>query len=574
MASTPLYLSLDIGTGSVRAALFTKTGEKITSTTHPIITRNKTLNHYEQSSNNIWQAIVICVRKACSVLNQVGNERLHVVALGIDATCSLVACKDDIHYSPLSVVAEQNHPAEDDIYNIMLWLDRRSIKEAEYINQMENEHVKQVRSHFGDTISPENEPPKLLWLQKHRPKVISCGIFFDLADWVAFKCCGNPNIRSSCTVACKWGWGTNNHPTGAWSRHFWQALGLSELCENNFHKIGCDIIKPGCSIGRLTLQAATELGLSVECIVASPMIDAHAGSLWSLGANSPITEEIAPSIEHRLSVIAGTSTCFIQVSKHALFVEGVWGPFRDAVMPDFHVTEGGQSVTGKLLENTVERHVCYPSLCKRVGVENVYKELAEMTECVMRQGGSDPAENVHCLDYHAGSRSPRPDPLLRGCIIGLTLAKDEMDLAVKFRATIQALCYGARHIVEEMRAAGHIPNIVTACGGLCKSRLFLTELADCLCTPVVLSSEEDTVLLGGAILARTAVHSSVGDEMKGGELVKMASEMTRVGEVIMPNAGRKAYHDRKYVVYKKMRADFLSYKAIMSGEVSINEKER
>lgn len=563
MTSSPLYLGIDIGTGSARAALFDSTGKKVASSSHAIKTRNERENHYEQSSSDIWGAVKVCVRDACASFRERSKRDPLVASIGVDATCSLVACRDDGTFEPVSVVADDDLAVDGDIYNIMLWLDRRSIKEANYINAMEDEEIERVRLHFGDVISPENEPPKLLWLHRHKPQVIREALFFDLADWLAFKLCGKKSNRSSCTVACKWGWGSNDGDNGEWSSAFWERLGLEQLCENGFTKIGGTIIKPARPVGKLTSGAADELGLSTECVIASPMIDAHAGSLWTLGVSSPLVQELAPSIEQRISVIAGTSTCFIELSRNPLFVDGVWGPFRDAVLPGFHVTEGGQSVTGKLLDHTIESHPSFAGLRDRVGTQKVYDVLAEMTETVVQAGQRDPAEHVHCLDYHAGNRSPRADPSLKGCFIGLTLSTDEYDMAVKFRATVQALCYGARHIIEKMRSAGHDIRLVTACGGLCKSKLFLQELADCLNIPVVLSSEEDTVLLGGAILAKTAHSLSMGERDHARCVLETAAEMTRIGDVITPNNARKSYHDRKYAVYHKLHEDYLSYREMM-----------
>ena len=75
-------------------------------------------------------------------------------------------------------------------------------------------------------------------------------------------------------------------------------------------------------------------------------------------------------------------------------------------------------------------------------------------------------------DYH-GNRSPLADPTLTGALVGLTLDTGLTSLAILYLATVQALCYGTRHIVETLTAAGHSVTSVTVCGGLTKSTLFL-----------------------------------------------------------------------------------------------------
>ena len=52
--------------------------------------------------------------------------------------------------------------------------------------------------------------------------------------------------------------------------------------------------------------------------------------------------------EGRLAVIAGTSTCHIVQSKKGLFVNGVWGPYKDPIIRGWWMNEGGQSSTGQV----------------------------------------------------------------------------------------------------------------------------------------------------------------------------------------------------------------------------------
>lgn len=51
---------------------------------------------------------------------------------------------------------------DDSKQNIMLWMDHRATEEANFINSKKNKVLKYV----GNKISPEMEPPKLLWLKK------------------------------------------------------------------------------------------------------------------------------------------------------------------------------------------------------------------------------------------------------------------------------------------------------------------------------------------------------------------------------------------------------------------------
>jgi D-ribulokinase len=103
----PAYLSVDIGTGSVRVALFSSDGAKLgLAQVRPIKTINPAPNHHEQSTADIWAALCSASR-AC--IEASGRSPSAVAAVGIDATCSLVAVRSD-DGTPVSV---GNNPAFD-----------------------------------------------------------------------------------------------------------------------------------------------------------------------------------------------------------------------------------------------------------------------------------------------------------------------------------------------------------------------------------------------------------------------------------------------------------------------------
>ena len=101
--------------------------------------------------------------------------------LGFTATCSLVAV-DSLGY-PVTVSL-----SGDPQRNVILWQDHRAIQEAEEINKKSHGVLKFV----GGQISPEMQPPKLLWLKRnlHTECWKKAGHFFDLADYLTYKATG------------------------------------------------------------------------------------------------------------------------------------------------------------------------------------------------------------------------------------------------------------------------------------------------------------------------------------------------------------------------------------------------
>jgi ribulose kinase len=196
----------------------------------------------------------------------------------------------------------------------------------------------------------------------------------------------------------RWGW------DGEWDDAFWAAIGLADLAEDNFARIGSQVIAPGARVGSLSRYAAIELGLDPESdvAIAVPMIDAHSGAfalIDSAPCSSPLLEMHAPDRENRLAVICGTSTCHIAVTNaRSVHVPGVWGAFRDAVYPGYFVSEGGQSATGCLLDYMIEQSSVVTQLRERAAncEKNVYQLLEELD---VGNEGSAREASVHVLPY-------------------------------------------------------------------------------------------------------------------------------------------------------------------------------
>lgn len=72
--------------------------------------------------------------------------------------------------------------------------------------------------------------------------------------------------------------------TEGWNKDYFDQIGLSELSNNDWKKIGKTVLPPGSPVGNgLSLRAATEFGLAVGTPVGTSMIDAHAGGLGLIG---------------------------------------------------------------------------------------------------------------------------------------------------------------------------------------------------------------------------------------------------------------------------------------------------
>jgi FGGY-family pentulose kinase len=439
--------------------------------------------------------------------------------------------------------------------NIIVWMDHRATKQADEINRTGH----RVLDYVGGRLSPEQEPPKLKWIKENLPATWEqARRFFDLADYLVYEACGE-DVRSLCTVVCKWTYLGHEGERGGWDRSFFDLIGLADLFTPN--RAGDRYEPPGARAGGLTSVAAGELGLLAGTTVGVGAIDAHAGGIGSLGMAGGAGGFSPAQIESTIALIGGTSSCHMATSPEPRFIEGVWGPYYGAMIPGMWLTEGGQSATGALLDHVIDNHAYTPQLRRDAegsGV-SVYELLnRKVAEMSAEAGIARLTADLHVLpDFH-GNRSPRADAQARGSVSGLTLDSSFESLARIYLATIQAIAYGTRHIIEALNSRGYRIDRIHACGGGTKNPLWMQQHADITNCDILVAPESEPVLLGAAILAAVAAgrYSCVMEAM---------AAMSPRAETIAPRPADAEFHARKYEVFKLMYEHQLEYKRLVNA---------
>lgn len=432
--------------------------------------------------------------------------------------------------------------------------------------------------------------PKILWLKEHMPAEIfeKCK-FYDLPDYLTFQATGN-EARSNCSIVCKMGFvpvGVDDSREG-WSRDFCSTIGLEDFNREDFISIGGvpgkngRVLSAGEFVGGLTEESARQMGLKAGTPVGSGVIDAYAGWAGTVGAKvDPESlehgfeklgvSESGSAIEeasHRLAAVAGTSTCHLAISKNPIFVPGVWGPYKGALIPDYWMAEGGQSATGSLLHHILTTHGA-----SKLAEEEAAKAGYGIFEFLNRRLESIRAEvdapSIAYLirhtflypDYH-GNRSPLADPDMRGVIVGLGMDSDIDALATHYYAALEAIGMQTRHIVDSLNNAGHKITSIFMSGGQCKNPLLMHLLASCTGLPVVMPEYIDAaVVLGSAFLG---VQASTGEP-----LWDVMARLSKSGKIVYPSEDpdEMALFGVKYKVFLDLADSQRRYRAAVDDVV-------
>jgi FGGY-family pentulose kinase len=322
----------------------------------------------------------------------------------------------------------------------------------------------------------------------------------------------------------------------------------------------------GEQVGVLSDRAAADMGLPAGIAVGSGVIDAYAGWIGTVGAKVNLTSDTldasAPKNDvsqafTRLAAVAGTSTCHLAMSEKPVFVKGVWGPYKDVLIPDYWMAEGGQSATGELLKHVIETHPAHQEALTIAATfnANIYEylntHLREMAEAQNAPNASTTWLGRHFFFYGDlfGNRSPIGDPSMKGSVVGLSSDKSLDGLALYYYATMEFIALQTRQIVETMNASGHIISSIFMSGSQCQNEILMALIASACDMPVLVPRYVHAAVVHGAAMlgAKAASHAAGRPEA----LWTIMDRMSKPGRTVLPSKdkGEKKLLGAKYEVF-------------------------
>eukprot|EP01061_Rhynchopus_euleeides_P023711 TRINITY_DN38475_c0_g1_i1.p1 TRINITY_DN38475_c0_g1~~TRINITY_DN38475_c0_g1_i1.p1 ORF type:complete len:583 (+),score=177.43 TRINITY_DN38475_c0_g1_i1:112-1749(+) len=542
-AGKKYVIGVDVGTASVRAGIVCTSDGSVVSNSKKSIQINRGVEgHVEQCSENIWSRVREVVSDAVGIAcREAGMTHDDIVGIGFDATCSMVVTHADPRET-ISVNADN-----DNRWDVIMWMDHRATKQTQAINATNHP----VLQYVGGAVSPEMAIPKLTWLRENKPAEwwSSVGLIFELPDWLVYKATGK-DIRSMCSTVCKWNY-VNDASQSGWDSSYLQQIGFDDSI---IPKIGTEVAQIGERCGFLSDVVKREFGLTSSTVpisVSSSLIDAHAGGL-----------ALCTSGQKQVAVIAGTSTCFMALHPEKNMIPGIWGPYKDAMVPGMWLHEGGMSATGALLDHIIQSHpACQAATAAAADCGTpLYSYLEKLV-------GASPSEilqevvsrELHVYPDFLGNRSPLGDSSLKGMLTGLTLDATVGDLAALFCAVMISLAYGVKHVADVLQCGGydHLESFVL-CGGMSQSDLFCTSLASVSGKRVEVVPGGDAMLLGCAVSAATA--SGIFGDLQAAQA---ALSPRRTAVAPLPEE-LCAVHKKRFGVYTEMLRDQQKYRRMMA----------
>ena len=307
------------------------------------------------------------------------------------------------------------------------------------------------------------------------------------------------------------------------------------------------------------------MGLRAGIAVGSGVIDAYAGWIGTVGAKVDLSKDgldsgtSADDVSQaftRLAAVAGTSTCHLAMSEKPVFVNGVWGPYRDVLLPDYWLAEGGQSATGELLKHVLETHPAYQEAISLAETNNanIYDYLNQHLRSMQELQG---APAISYLGRHFflygdlfGNRSPIADPDMRGSVIGLSSDKSIDGLALHYYGAMEFIALQTQQIIETMNQSGHVISSIFMSGSQCQNPVLMSLMATACDMPVLIPEYVHAAVVHGAAMLGAKAAST--DEHGNSEpLWTIMDRMSKPGKAVHPSTdtGEKKLLQAKYKVF-------------------------
>jgi len=482
-----MYLGLDLGTSGVKAVLIAADGALIDQATAPLNVSNPRPLWSEQDPADWWTATRQAVAALCS-----RNDVSGVRGIGLSG---------QMHGAVLLDGAERVlRPA-------ILWNDGRSDAECRALEMAEP----RSRAITGNLAMPGFTAPKLLWVRTHEPEIFAATRRVLLPkDWLRLKLTGAAISEMSDAAGTLW----LDVGRRCWSQEMLAATGLSE-------KEMPALVEGTEPAGRLSRDAASEMGLPADSIVAGGAGDNAAGAA-GIGC-------IAPG---QAFVSLGTS--------------GVVFVADPGFLPD---PERGVHAFCHCLPRTWHRMSVILSAAASLSwvaqVTGAADEAALLAE-IEREGAASRGRIVF-LPYLSGERTPHNDPMASGVFFGLTGAATRADLG---RAVLEGVAFALADGLAALEACGPRIERLMAIGGGARSRLWLGILAAALDrTLVVGSGAEVGPALGAARLAKIACGDGTPEQVcRTPEIVVEIAPDPELRAMLLP---RLALYRRLYPVLRE-----------------------
>jgi gluconokinase len=441
---SPFILALDIGTSSVRAALYDAKGDVLPAT---FVKNERVLNSTGEGGAEIdaGEALAQIVRAVDDVLKKAGKTKGEI---------EYVAASSFWH-SLVGVDAEGEATTR-----VFGWADTRSAKHIETLRA--NFDEKKIHDRTGARFHSSFWTAKLLWLKKDFPEVFAkTERWLSFSDFVALKLFGFP----ATSVSMASGTGIFDIRRNAWDE---ELVGFLKIENRNLPEIVGD--------------DAQTFQLNKTYARRWPELK---NAEWFLAVGDGAANNVGAGCvrKSKAALMIGTSGAMrvaYRGEPPAEIPAGLWcyRIDRRRVIIGGALSDGGGLY--RWLKDTHKIH-----------------EIDDMVETEIARRAPD-AHGLTFLPFLAGERSTGYHEAARGAILGLRSSTDAVDIV---QSALESVAFRFAEIFDQLNDVVKIREIVASGGALRESIVWTQIIADVLAANLSLPDTREASSRGAVLLA-------------------------------------------------------------------------
>ena len=466
------FLTLDVGTTSVKAAVFDAGGNLLAADTREYALLTPREDIVELDPEVYWRC---CQEGAREALRRSGVDPGRVVAVG--------ACSQG---ETLIVVDGKGAP----LRNAIVWIDNRSKKEADEIRRAMG-----GRNPTGQVdVAPTWPATKILWLKRNEPEVFRrAGKYLLVEDFILHRLSGR--------FVGEYSLYSSSYLLDIHRKDWWpEILDYVGLERDRL----VELHESGEGIGSLTSEAARALGLRPGTRVVTGAMDQTAAMVGAGNLRGGVVTETTGAalvVCETLDALPAGNPSAMAVQYHAV---------ADKYFLIGWCASGG--LTFKWLRDTFFG----PEKVEAARRErNAYDLLTEMAAGVER--GS---QGLYFFPFMSGPGTLPVDPDARGVFWGLELHHGRAHFV---RAVLESLAYVLRENIEEIEALGSPCSEIRSLGGGAGSAVWNRIKAEVTGRRIITMQCPEATSLGVAMLQAKAAGIYGGLEEAAREMVQTAA---------------------------------------------------
>lgn len=285
-----------------------------------------------------------------------------------------------------------------------------------------------------------------------------------------------------------------------------------------------EVVQPGTSLGAVLPEVAEKLGIPASAIVV-------------MGTHDQIVNALGAGVENIGDAVDTSGTCECVTPLFGAIPETLDFQKDNFACVPYLESKGYVTYAYNISAGSVVRWY-------RDALGYHLKEDGKSIYDILNETAPTEPTNLMVLPFLQGmGGTPDVDPNATGLIAGLTTQTRLPDI---YRAILEGITFEMRYNMEKLEAGNVRIQRLLACGGGARSPIWLQIKADILNCTIIPVEIEETGAMGSAILGFAAV--------TGENSMEIASRFRRYAAPICPNAANAEIYNRRYALYKTLRA--------------------